>query len=153
VGYYATKGAGFVLLGSGGIVFGPEDSMIYDNNALSVALATSLPLLIYLYRTSAQFWVRVSCFVVAILVIITIIGTYSRGGFLALLAIGGLLAPRLGMSPRSARSWAGDFDMANSSRFGIVIRDWLLGCHITPPITSISRFWASTDLWVWPYIC
>jgi probable O-glycosylation ligase (exosortase A-associated) len=94
LGYFAVKGAGFVVLSGGGIVYGPVDSMINDNNHLSVALASLLPLLLYLYRTSARSVVRVGCALVAISIIITIVGTYSRGGLLALGAMGTLMVLR-----------------------------------------------------------
>lgn len=94
LGYFAVKGAGFVVLGAGGKVYGPQDSMIGDNNHLSVALAVLLPLLLYLFRTSANRWARWTCVLIALSVVVTIVGTYSRGGFLALLAVGGFLALR-----------------------------------------------------------
>jgi probable O-glycosylation ligase (exosortase A-associated) len=94
LGYYAVKGAGFVLLSGSGLVFGPEDSMIADNNALSVALVTILPLLLYLFRNSEQQFLRIGCVAVAVAIVVTVVGTFSRGGFLALLAMGALLVLR-----------------------------------------------------------
>lgn len=94
LGYYAVKGAGFVLLAGSGLVFGPEDSMIRDNNALSVALVTILPLLLYLYRNSDQLVLRLGSAAVALAIVVTVVGTFSRGGFLALLAMGALLVLR-----------------------------------------------------------
>lgn len=94
IGYFAVKGAGFVALSGGGLVFGPIDSMINDNNNLSVALACLLPLVLYLYRTSTNRLVRWACAVVGVSIIVTVVGTYSRGGLLALAAIGGLMAIR-----------------------------------------------------------
>jgi probable O-glycosylation ligase (exosortase A-associated) len=94
LGYFAVKGAAFVALSGGGLVFGPVDSMVSDNNHLSVALAALLPLLLYLIRTSAVSWLRLGCIFVCIAVVITIVGTYSRGGLLALGAVGGIMALR-----------------------------------------------------------
>jgi probable O-glycosylation ligase (exosortase A-associated) len=94
LGYFAVKGAGFVAISGGGLVFGPADSLIEDNNHLSVALAALLPLLLYLIRTSAARWLQLGCIVVCISIVITIVGTYSRGGFLTLGAMGAILALR-----------------------------------------------------------
>lgn len=94
LGYFAVKGAGFVALSGGGLVFGPADSMINDNNHLSVALACLLPLLVYLYRVSATSLVRIATAVIGISIIVTVVGTYSRGGLIALAAIGGMMAIR-----------------------------------------------------------
>lgn len=94
LGYHAVKGAGFVLFGSGGLVFGPEDSMIYDNNALSVALVTILPFIVYLIRNSKQLALKIGCGLLGFAIIVTVVGTFSRGGFLALVAMATLLALR-----------------------------------------------------------
>jgi probable O-glycosylation ligase (exosortase A-associated) len=68
--------------------------MIRDNNHLSVALASVLPLIVYLYRMSANRWARLGSAVVAISIVVTVVGTYSRGGFLALAAMGAIMALR-----------------------------------------------------------
>jgi len=94
LGYYAVKGAGYVFFAGGGKVYGPENTMINDNNALGVALVTILPLLIYLIRSSSQQFVKTGCYIVAASIIVTVVGTFSRGGFLALAAMGALLALR-----------------------------------------------------------
>lgn len=94
LGYFAVKGAGFVIFGSAGKVWGPEESMIRDNNHLGVALSCAVPLFLYLYRTSGNLWIRYGSLLVAISVILTVVGTFSRGGFVALMAMGLLLTVR-----------------------------------------------------------
>lgn len=85
LGYYAVKGGGFVLLTAGGQrVYGPEDSMIADNNALGLALVVLLPLIDYLRRTSREKAVRLACLGGIALTIVAILGTYSRGALVAL---------------------------------------------------------------------
>ena len=93
IGYYAAKGAGFMLLtGSiGSRVFGPDDSMIADNNNLSLAIVMTIPLLNYLRASSRSQWVKGVCIALLALSIIATIGTYSRGGFVALLVVGAAL--------------------------------------------------------------
>jgi putative inorganic carbon (HCO3(-)) transporter len=89
IGYYAAKGAGFMLLtGSVGRVFGPERSMIADNNNLSLAIVMIIPLLHYLRMTSHNQLVRAVCVALIVCSIIAVIGTYSRGGFVGLVAVG-----------------------------------------------------------------
>jgi probable O-glycosylation ligase (exosortase A-associated) len=89
IGYYAAKGAGFMLLtGSVGRVFGPERSMITDNNNLSLAIVMIIPLLHYLRMTSRNQAVRYACVALIAASIVAVIGTYSRGGFVGLVAVG-----------------------------------------------------------------
>src|SRR5690606_35655959 len=85
--YFAVKGGGFVALtGGSSRVFGPENSMIEDNNALGLALVMLLPLLNYLRITSRRRYVRLALIAVIGLTFIAVVGTYSRGALLALLA-------------------------------------------------------------------
>jgi probable O-glycosylation ligase (exosortase A-associated) len=95
LGYYAVKGAGFVVLSGGrNHVFGPESSMIEDNNALGLALIVLLPLLNYLRLTSARALVRWSLLAVMAAALIAILGTYSRGALIALAAAGAVYSLR-----------------------------------------------------------
>jgi putative inorganic carbon (HCO3(-)) transporter len=95
LGYYAVKGGGFVLLTSGrDHVFGPENSMIEDNNALGLALIMLLPLLNYLRLTSAHALARWGLLAVIGLALIAIMGTYSRGALIALAAAGATYSVR-----------------------------------------------------------
>jgi probable O-glycosylation ligase (exosortase A-associated) len=95
LGFYAVKGGGFVLATGGRHhVFGPESSMIEDNNALGLALVMLLPLLVYLRQTSARALVRWGLLAVIVLTLVAILGTYSRGALIALLAAGAAYAVR-----------------------------------------------------------
>ena len=89
LGYFGVKGGGFVLLTAGRYhVFGPEDSMIADNNSLGLALVMLLPLINYLRVTSRSRFVSFACLTIMGLTLIAIIGTYSRGALVALAACG-----------------------------------------------------------------
>lgn len=89
LGYYAVKGGGFVLLTGGHQhVYGPANTMIEDNNSLGLALVMLLPLINYLRVTSKSRWLAVGCVIVMGFTLIAVIGTYSRGAFLALAASG-----------------------------------------------------------------
>ena len=85
LGYFGVKGGGFVLLTGGRHhVFGPENTMIEDNNNLGLALVMILPFMNYLRITSRAAWVRFGLVAAMGLSIVAVIGTYSRGALLAL---------------------------------------------------------------------
>ncbi len=100
--YFGVKGGGFVLLTGGRHhVFGPENTMIEDNNNLGLALVMILPLINYLRETSERHWIRL-CLVGAMgLTIVAVIGTYSRGALGALAVMGVVYAvkSRAGLIP------------------------------------------------------
>jgi len=85
VGYYGVRGGLFVLL-TGGVdhVYGPPNTMIGDNNQLAVALLVTLPLMNYLRKQSEHRLVRAGLVAAMALTLIAVVGTYSRGGLLAL---------------------------------------------------------------------
>jgi probable O-glycosylation ligase (exosortase A-associated) len=88
VGYYGVRGGGFVMLtGGANKVFGPEDTMISDNNALGLALVVVLPLLNYLRSTSREPMIKMGLLGAMVLTTLGVLGTYSRGAFVALGAI------------------------------------------------------------------
>jgi probable O-glycosylation ligase (exosortase A-associated) len=95
IGYFGVKGGGFVLLTGGhNHVFGPENSMIEDNNALGLALIVLLPLMFYLRGTSARALVRWGLLGVIALTLVAVFGTYSRGALIALAASTAVYAVR-----------------------------------------------------------
>ncbi len=81
---------GLKLVSSGGshIVDGPNGSMLYDRNHLSTALALALPILYYVYMHSARKWVKLGLLAAFGLTAFTIVGSGSRGGFVALAVTG-----------------------------------------------------------------
>jgi probable O-glycosylation ligase (exosortase A-associated) len=89
IGYYAVKGGGFVLLTGGRQhVFGPENTMIEDNNSIGLMFVVLLPLMNYLRLTSRIPFTRLICLGVMVCTLLAVIGTYSRGALLALVAAG-----------------------------------------------------------------
>lgn len=95
IGYYAVKGAGFMLLTGGrNHVYGPPNTMIEDNNQFALALIVLLPLLHYLRVTSRRAVVRWACLAVMASSFLSIFGTYSRGALIALIATGAAFATR-----------------------------------------------------------
>ncbi len=89
MGFYGAKGGMFTILTFGqNIYFGLPDNILYDNNHMGIALAASLPVFLYLHGQSAQPYVRLGLKVVFVLTVIAIIGTHSRGAFIALVIFG-----------------------------------------------------------------
>jgi len=85
LGFYGVKGGVFTALGGGAShVLGPSGSFIGDNNAIALALCMVLPLMRYLQLHAARKAVRVGLGAAMLLTAIAVLGTYSRGGLIAL---------------------------------------------------------------------
>lgn len=94
-GVIALKSAIFgVFTGVSGRLSGPPDSFIAENNAFGLALNMSIPIFYFLGRVEPNRWLRRALNVGFVSCIICVILTYSRGGFLGLIAILALLAMR-----------------------------------------------------------
>jgi probable O-glycosylation ligase (exosortase A-associated) len=92
LGFYGLKGGLFTITHGGvNTVQGPPNSFIADNNDLALALCMTIPLMRYLQLHSAQKWVRVSLGISMLLTGISVLGTYSRGGLIALAIVAGAL--------------------------------------------------------------
>lgn len=88
IGYFAAKGGGGILFsGFGSRIYGPDGTAIADNNELAVAICMTLPILYYLRSTTANPLVKAACIAVGVLSVIAVIGTFSRSGFVALVAV------------------------------------------------------------------
>jgi putative inorganic carbon (HCO3(-)) transporter len=86
--FFGIKGGVFTLLrGGASRVFGPTDSMIFDNNHLAVALLVCLPLMNYLRMESKHAIIRIGFVATMVLTFFSVVGSYSRGAFLALTAV------------------------------------------------------------------
>ncbi len=95
LGFYGFKGGLFTLLTGGEYrVWGPEKSFIADNNQLGLALIMTVPLIVYLYGQVAHRLMRLGLGVLGLTCFFSIIGTQSRGAFLALCVMGGYLMIR-----------------------------------------------------------
>ncbi len=87
VGYIAVdEGAKFILSGSGHKVLGSPS--IGDNNQVALNVLLILPMLLYLHATAASRPLRLACLGTAALGAVTVVATYSRGGFLGLMIVG-----------------------------------------------------------------
>lgn len=89
IGYYSVKGGFFTIkTGGGEKVWGPAGSFIEDNNGLAVAVLMIIPLMIYLYQTEKKEWVKKSLIMAVMLSLFSVLGSQSRGAFLAIVIVG-----------------------------------------------------------------
>ena len=88
IGFYGVKG-GIFTIRSGGTerVWGPEATFIGDNHALALALIITIPLMYYLQQNSENRWVRRGLSAAMVLSALAALGSYSRGGLLAIAAM------------------------------------------------------------------
>jgi probable O-glycosylation ligase (exosortase A-associated) len=83
--YYGAKGGIFTLMSGGGnIVLGPMKSIIRDNNHLALALLMVLPLANYVRMDTKKWWLSVGILAAMGLCVVSILGSYSRGAYLAM---------------------------------------------------------------------
>jgi probable O-glycosylation ligase (exosortase A-associated) len=92
IAFYGVKGGLYTLRGGGtGMVVGPPGGFIEGNTEISLAITIVVPLMMYLMTTNTKRWVRFGLGLAVALCAVAVIGSYSRGGLLAILAMGGLL--------------------------------------------------------------
>jgi putative inorganic carbon (hco3(-)) transporter len=83
IGYYAVKGAVFMLVTGGSYkILGPESTYIEDNNSLAVAVIMIIPLMRYLQVTSNRKTTRWALTAMMLCCGASVLGSYSRGALL-----------------------------------------------------------------------
>ncbi|MBA4282488.1 putative O-glycosylation ligase, exosortase A system-associated [Ralstonia sp.] len=98
IGFYGLRGGlGAAATGFQYRVWGPMGSFIADNNAIGLALVMTIPLIYYLWQVTNRRWIRYALLLLLITSALAVLGTKSRGGFVAILFMAALLwwrAPR-----------------------------------------------------------
>nr|CRH08068.1 Putative O-antigen polymerase [Candidatus Magnetococcus massalia] len=85
VGVWVIKGGIFTILSGGKYrVYGPLYSFIQDNNALALAVIMVIPMMVYLLMQLKKPWQRMLMWGGILLSLVTVVGSYSRGGLLGL---------------------------------------------------------------------
>jgi len=88
VAFYGIKGGLFTLTTGGeNRVYGPWGSYIQENNALALATIMTIPLLCYLFLQATKHWMRWGLLAAMLLCGFSVLGSHSRGGFLAIAAM------------------------------------------------------------------
>ena len=91
-GLQGLKGGLWVLrTGGSNRVFGPDRSFFGDNNTFGLALCMALPLLLYLSREEARVWPKRAYRIMFVFSVIATLFTYSRGAFVGLVVVLGIL--------------------------------------------------------------
>ncbi len=89
IGFYSVKGGLFTLMTGGSFtVWGPGGTYIEDNNGLAIAVLMIIPLMVYLYQINDKKWVKQGLLVAIVFSLFTVVGSQSRGAFLAITAVG-----------------------------------------------------------------
>ena len=89
IGFYGVRsGVGAIVTGGGARVWGPPNTMIFDNNHFAVALIVALPLLNHLRMNSEHKVVRFGLVAAMGLFLMAALASYSRGALLGLGAMG-----------------------------------------------------------------
>lgn len=89
LGYYGVKGGIFTIAHGGAFrVQGPEGTFIGGNNEIALALVMVIPLIRYLHLQATQQWVRWGLASAMVLSGVAAVGSQSRGGLVALFAMG-----------------------------------------------------------------
>lgn len=91
IGFFGLKGGVYTIMtGGGGRVWGPG-GFIGGNNEIGLAMLITIPLMYYLTLTNDNKWIKRGLFVMMLMTTVAVLGTQSRGAFLAIVAMGGIL--------------------------------------------------------------
>ncbi|AOU98520.1 putative O-glycosylation ligase, exosortase A system-associated [Acidihalobacter yilgarnensis] len=87
-GFWSAKGGFFTLIHGGNYhVYGPSPSFFGDNNQFALVMCMTLPLMRYLQIHAQSRWLRWGLWGLVLLTIVSILGTYSRGGLIGLAVV------------------------------------------------------------------
>lgn len=86
--FYGVKGGIFTLTSGGSYaVYGPGGTFIGGNNEIGLALIMTIPLLRYLQLQASARWAKQACLLSMLLCFVSVVGTQSRGAFVAVLVM------------------------------------------------------------------
>jgi probable O-glycosylation ligase (exosortase A-associated) len=88
-GFYGVKGGIFTILNGGAYrVQGPPGTFIGGNNEMALALVMTIPLIRYLHLQATRHWLKMGLASAMVLTGVAAIGSQSRGGLVAMVAMG-----------------------------------------------------------------
>jgi probable O-glycosylation ligase (exosortase A-associated) len=89
LGFYGVKGGIFTIVNGGAYrVQGPAGTFIGGNNEIALALVMAIPLIRYLHLQETRTWIRKGLAGAMVLSGVAAIGSQSRGGLVAMAAMG-----------------------------------------------------------------
>ncbi len=95
IAFFGVKGGLFTITtGGGGRVWGPPNSMITDNNHLASALVFFFPVVYWVFMTVRKRWQQLGLAACMVLMVISVLGSQSRGALLAISAMALFLVMR-----------------------------------------------------------
>ncbi len=83
------EGLKFIASAGGHKIKGPSGHILSDNNHMALALCMVLPMIIYLVHVTKEKVLVYGLKVMLVVCVIAILGTYSRGGMIGLVFVGG----------------------------------------------------------------
>jgi probable O-glycosylation ligase (exosortase A-associated) len=88
-GFYGVKGGIFTIINGGAYrVQGPPGTFIGGNNEMALALVMTIPLIRYLHLQATRKWLKLGLASAMVLTGVAAIGSQSRGGLVAMVAMG-----------------------------------------------------------------
>jgi probable O-glycosylation ligase (exosortase A-associated) len=88
-GFYGVKGGIFTIINGGAYrVQGPAETFIQGNNEMALALVMTIPLIRYLHLQETRKWIKTGLASAMVLTGVAAIGSQSRGGLVAMVAMG-----------------------------------------------------------------
>jgi probable O-glycosylation ligase (exosortase A-associated) len=90
LGFYMAK-EGLIFLATAGGHNVEGSSSMGDNNGLALAILMTIPLLLWVASNTGDRWIRLGMYITAAMGAVTVIATYSRGGFVGMIALGLML--------------------------------------------------------------
>lgn len=92
MGYFGLNGGVLFIVTAGAHhLSGPIQSEIADRNHLALAMLLAIPLMNYLRVQSRHRWMQLGLMGAMVMTVMAVLATYSRGGFIGLLAMGAFL--------------------------------------------------------------
>lgn len=88
IGFYGIKGGMFTIATGGNyLVWGPEGTFLGGNNEIALGLTIILPLIWYLWKQVEHKWLKYAMAASFVLCLASVAGSYSRGAYLAIVAV------------------------------------------------------------------
>ncbi|MEZ5931845.1 MAG: putative O-glycosylation ligase, exosortase A system-associated [Alphaproteobacteria bacterium] len=92
IGFFGLNGGTLFIVTAGAHhLAGPLQSEITDRNHLALALLVGIPLMNYLRLQSRHRWMQLGLIGAMVMTVMAVLATYSRGGFIGLIAMGAFL--------------------------------------------------------------
>ena len=92
MGFFGLNGGAlFIVSGGNHHLAGPPQSEIGDRNNLAMAMLLAVPLMNYLRLQSRHRWMQLGLMGAMVMTVMAVLATYSRGGFIGVLAMGAFL--------------------------------------------------------------